>query len=198
MSSVRKTLTFSNVIACIALFIALGGTVYAAGKINGKQIKANSIPGNRIKAKTITANRIKPKTLTGRQVKANSLTGSQIDQKTLTGISAASLASVQYQAVTVPIPGNSSTGTTATVGCPPGTYVVGGGASVSNEEDAFVNDSGPSASRTGWTATGFSRFIRGITMTVTAVCVAVQKPGNTVSTGTGSTAKPIPNYQPVG
>ena len=27
----RRLLTFSNVIACLALFIALGGTVYAAG-----------------------------------------------------------------------------------------------------------------------------------------------------------------------
>ena len=86
---IGKAFSFSNLIACLALFIALGGTVYAAGKINGKQIKTKSLPGNRIKPRTITANRIKAKTLTGRQIKKHSLTGNQINQKTLTGISAA-------------------------------------------------------------------------------------------------------------
>jgi len=196
MARIAKSLSFSNIIACLALFIALGGSVYAAAKINGKQIKASSLPGNRIKPRTITANRIKAKTLTGRQVKKHSLTGDQINQGTLTEISAAGLASVQYQVTTVPLSRNSSTGTTATVGCPPDTNVIGGGATVSNEEDAFVNDSGPTSLRTGWTATGFSRFVPGITMTVTAVCVVVGKPATAVSTGTGSPPSPIPTYSP--
>jgi hypothetical protein len=194
MDRIAKTFSFSNVIACLALFIALGGTVYAAAKIDGKQIKASSLPGNRIKPRTIAANRIKAKTLTGRQVKANSLTGDQIKQKTLTGISAASLANVAYQVTTVPLSNTSRTG--ATVGCPPATHVIGGGATVSNEEEAFVNDSGPTPQQTGWMATGFSES-RGNTMTVTAVCVAVDGPGSTASSGTGSTGPAIPEYHPV-
>lgn len=197
MARIAKLLSFSNVVACLALFIALGGSVYAAGKINGKQIKGSSLPGNRIKPRTIAANRIKAKTLTGHQIKGNSLTGAQINQKTLTGISAAALSGVQYQVTTVPLSNNSRTGTTATVGCPPATSVIGGGATVSNEEEAFVNDSGPNASQTGWTATGFSRFSPSDTMTVTAVCVAVDKPGSTVSKGTGSTGSTFPEYHPV-
>ena len=118
---IGKALSFSNVVACLALFIALGGTVYAAGKISGKQIKPSSLPGNRLKPRTITARRIKPKTLTGRQVKKHSLTGTEINQGTLTGITAAALASVQYQVTTVSLAGNSSNGTTATVDCPPDT-----------------------------------------------------------------------------
>jgi hypothetical protein len=47
----------SLVISCLALFLALGGTVYAAAKINGSQIKPKSIPGNRIKPGTITGSR---------------------------------------------------------------------------------------------------------------------------------------------
>jgi hypothetical protein len=197
MARLAKHLSFSNVIACMALFIALGGSVYAAGKINGKQIKANSLPGNRIKPRTITAKRIKPKTLTGRQIKKRSLTGKEIDQGTLTEISAASLANVQYQVTTVPLVGNSGNGTTATVGCPPGTSVIGGGATVSNDNGGFVNDSDPSSQQTGWTATGFP-FMSGVTMTVTAVCVVVGKPASTVSSGTGSSSPSIPNYQPFG
>lgn len=45
MRRIAKFLSFSNVVACLALFIALGGTVYAAGKISGKQIKPSSLPG---------------------------------------------------------------------------------------------------------------------------------------------------------
>jgi hypothetical protein len=195
MLGIRKVLTFSNVVACLALFVALGGSVYAASKISGKQIKANSLPGNRIKPKTITGNRIKPKTLTGRQIKKHSLTGNEINQGTLTGVSAAALSGVQYQVTTVPLARNSSDGTTATVACPSGTSVIGGGATVSDDEHAFVNDSGPGPQQASWTATGFVRFGAGGTMTVTAVCVVVRNPGSTVSSGTGSAPHPFPIYE---
>jgi hypothetical protein len=51
---IGRHLTFANVVAVIALFVALGGSVYAAGKLNGKTIKPNSIPGNRLKANGVT------------------------------------------------------------------------------------------------------------------------------------------------
>lgn len=191
---IGKALSFSNLVACLALFIALGGTVYAAGKISGKQIKVRSLPGNRIKPRTIAASRIKAKSLTGRQVKKHSLTGKEIKQKTLTEISAAALANVNYQVTTVPIASNSSDGTTATVDCPAGMHAIGGGATVSDENDAYVNDSGPSSQQIGWTATGFSR-TPGRTLTVTAVCVIVRKPSSTLSSGTGSAPHPFPVYK---
>src|SRR3954466_8906006 len=125
MAGVWKFVSFSNIVACLALFVALGGSVYAAGKISGKQIKPSSLPGNRIKPKTIPPNRIKPKSLTARQVKPNSLRGTEIDQKTLTGVSAAALANVQYQATTLELTWRT---TAATANCPAGTYAIGGGA----------------------------------------------------------------------
>lgn len=188
MKRIGKFLTFSNVVACLALFIALGGSVYAAGKINGKQIKANSLPGNRLKPKSIAANRIKPKTLTGRQVKAGSLTGTQIKQSTLTGVSAAGLASVHYEAVTMSLP-NDARPATATANCPSGTNAIGGGATVSNDERVAVNDIGPSPLRTGWEATGFA-WGNDASITVTAVCVAVGKLGGAVSAVQGPQSKP--------
>jgi hypothetical protein len=191
MARLGRFLTFSNVVACLALFIALGGSVYAAGKISGKQIRRSSLPGNRIKPKTIPPNRIKPKSLTGNQVKPNSLTGTQIDQKTLTGVSAAALANVQYEAATTPLAIGGEP-TSATANCPSGSYAIGGGATVSNEREATVNDSGPSPLRTGWTATGFSWYGAGNTMTVTAVCVVVDKPGGSVAT----LPRPPVQYQP--
>jgi hypothetical protein len=186
MTRVKKVLTFSNVVAFIALFVALGGSVYAAGKISGSQIKPGSLPGNRIKSKSVTGSQIKPGSLGATQIKAGSLTGTQIkagslgatqiNQTTLTGVSASSLASVLYAAATVPISETSPGGTQATASCPAGTYVIGGGASLSSESLGEVNDSGPAITRTGWTATAYA-YGPGLTMTVTAICTAVKAIG---------------------
>lgn len=189
MARIAKFLSFSNVVACLALFVALGGSVYAAGKISGKQIKPSSLPGNRIKPKTIAANRVKPKSLTGRQVKSNSLTGEQIDEKTLT-VSAAALADVQYESTTLELSGKT---TAVTANCPAGSYAIGGGATLSSSGPGDVRESGPSPLRTGWTASGYS-WESGVTMTVTAICVAVEKPGSKVTSG-GAAPKP-PEYFP--
>jgi hypothetical protein len=183
IARIAKSLTFSNVIACLALFIALGGSVYAANKINGKQIKRSSLPGNRIKPKTVPANRIKP----------NSLSAKQINQQTLTGVSAAALAAVQYQATTMQLPKDGSFAN-AIANCPAGTYAIGGGATLSNNEGGLISEDGPSPLRTGWTATGSAWYGSSVAMTVTAVCVVVQKPGGSVET-----VNPPPvKYQPGG
>jgi hypothetical protein len=53
----------ATIVAYLALFVALGGSVYAATKISGRAIKPRSIPGNRLK----------PNSVTGRQIKESSL-----------------------------------------------------------------------------------------------------------------------------
>jgi hypothetical protein len=161
----KRSLSFSNVIAVVALFFALGGTVYAASKISGSQIKPKSIPANRIKSHS----------LTGTQIKAGSLTGTQVVGTTLKGVSASSLAAVQYVSVPVTLAEGFSSSTAGTATCPVGQKVIGGGATVNNEVAAFVNDSGPSVDRSSWAANGFST-APGVTMTVTAICTAVVAP----------------------
>lgn len=197
MTRVRKVLTFSNVIACLALFMALGGTVYAAGKISGTQIQPSSIPGNRLEAKAVGTNQLKAKAVGNNQLKANavtgakiaaqtitpgkikpgSLTGTQINQTTLTGVSAASIGSVFYVTASGSVPGsgNPSHGTSVTASCPPATFVIGGGATVKDEEKDFVNDSGPNTTHTSWTATLFGA--PNDSITVTAICTAVKTVG---------------------
>jgi hypothetical protein len=72
------------VVSLIALFVALGGSVYAAkkAKLDGKAIRAKSLPGNRLKPRSVAANRLKPGVL--RQVLTSTpLTGSSIDELTL-------------------------------------------------------------------------------------------------------------------
>jgi hypothetical protein len=71
------------VIAGLALVAALGGTVYAAGKINGRTIKVKSLPGNRLAVASVPGNRLKPGALQGSQLAPGSITGIQIDASTL-------------------------------------------------------------------------------------------------------------------
>ncbi len=61
------------VIACLALFVALGGTVLAATKINGRTIKVKSLPGNRLEVGSLPGNRVVPGSLKGDQVDASTL-----------------------------------------------------------------------------------------------------------------------------
>jgi len=171
---IQKMFSFSNVVAVLALFLALGGSVYAASskKIDGTRIKPKSIPGNRIKAKSLTGAQIKAKTLIGAKVKPGSLTGKQVVGKTLTGVSAASLASVQYVVTTVELARYKPGGTTATANCPAGQKVIGGGAVVNKDIENTSVASGPQVSRGGWEATG-STGGGEVVMTVTAICTTV-------------------------
>jgi hypothetical protein len=51
------------VVALLALFVAMGGSVYAANKLSGKTIIKNSLPGNRIKKNSVTGTQVKESTL---------------------------------------------------------------------------------------------------------------------------------------
>jgi hypothetical protein len=73
-----RHLSFSNVIAMLALFVALGGAAYAGTKIDGSSIKNASIGGGKLKNETITGNKLKKGTLTGAQIANASITGTQI------------------------------------------------------------------------------------------------------------------------
>lgn len=71
------------VVSLIALFAALGGTVYAATKIDGKSIKTKSLPGNRLKLKSVAGNRLKPGAIGAGQLAPNSIGGNQINEANL-------------------------------------------------------------------------------------------------------------------
>lgn len=72
------------VVAVIALFVALGGSVYAAkkAKLDGRAIRTKSIPGNRLKPHSIAANRLMRGILDGGAA-SGPLTGADINELTL-------------------------------------------------------------------------------------------------------------------
>lgn len=69
LDTVRRRLTYANVMSTLAVFIALGGSSYAAITINGRDIKNRSIPGTKLRTNTLTGTQIKESTL-GRVTRA--------------------------------------------------------------------------------------------------------------------------------
>jgi hypothetical protein len=73
------------IVACVALFVALGGVGYAAATIGSAQIKNNSVQGKDIKNSTITGRDVKNSSLTGSDIKNSSLAGRDVKNDSLSG-----------------------------------------------------------------------------------------------------------------
>jgi len=63
LKRIRPHLTYANTVATLALFIALGGSSYAAVKITGKNVRNGSLTGKDIKRKSIGSRPIKQSSL---------------------------------------------------------------------------------------------------------------------------------------
>lgn len=59
LARLRQHLTYANVMATVAVFIALGGSSYAVVQINGSEIKNRTIAGKKLKRDTLGGTRIK-------------------------------------------------------------------------------------------------------------------------------------------
>lgn len=73
LNRIRPRFNHATIVAYVALFVALGGSSYAAVKINGKNIKNKSIAGEKLKARTITGGKVQKNTLTGSEIRDGSL-----------------------------------------------------------------------------------------------------------------------------
>lgn len=63
LKALRPRLTYANVMATVAVFIALGGTSIAAFKITGKDIAKHTLTGNNLKSNSVGGRVIKEKSL---------------------------------------------------------------------------------------------------------------------------------------
>jgi hypothetical protein len=61
------------VVAGLALFVALGGTVWAAARIDGRSIKPKSLPGNRLVVGSLPGNRLRPGAIRGNRIDSATL-----------------------------------------------------------------------------------------------------------------------------
>jgi hypothetical protein len=74
MGVIRKQLTYANVVATVALFLALsGGVVWAAGKIGAKGLKANAVTAGKIKRNAVTNAKIRGNAVTTAKIKGGAV-----------------------------------------------------------------------------------------------------------------------------
>lgn len=126
---IRQRLTFANVVACIALFVALGSGAYAA-----TQLPKNSVGSKQIKKNAVNSAKVKDRSLKAVDFKEGQLpAGPQGPQgeKGATGAAGATNV-VARRAVETDVA--NGTQATESVTCEAGEHLVGGGA-------AFVNGS---------------------------------------------------------
>jgi hypothetical protein len=108
-----RHLSFANVVACIALFVALGGGAYAASKINGNSIQNGSIGGGKLKNATVGAGKLKNGTITSKQIAPGTLTGGDINVTTLGTVPSAQTATTANTASSATNAINANHATTA-------------------------------------------------------------------------------------
>jgi hypothetical protein len=78
-----KRLNYANVIATLALFLALGGTGYAVTTIDGSDVQNGSLTGADIQNSSLSGKDVKTGSLQGSDVQRNSLDGSDIAEAEL-------------------------------------------------------------------------------------------------------------------
>jgi hypothetical protein len=131
-------LSYGGVTATVALFLALGGSSYAAFTITGGNIKNGTVTGTDVKDESVKGRDIDNGTLTGSDLKTGSVTSSDIDDGSLvagdfkTGELPAgppgpgALVNATVRRADVPLPANSQA--TGVASCAVDEIAVGGGA----------------------------------------------------------------------
>jgi hypothetical protein len=90
----RARLTYANVTASLALFVALGGGAYAAAtlpknSVGTPQLKNNAVTAKKVKNGAVTKTKIGKNAVDGSKVKDASLTGADINLATLPKVGSA-------------------------------------------------------------------------------------------------------------
>ena len=124
----------ATVVAYLALFVALGGSAYAASHlgrnsvgtkqlkknaVTAKKIKKNAVTGAKVKDRSLTGSDLADGTITGTKVADGSLSGVDIDQTSLTSVRASNVIGIAMNSdctAVVPFPSGVSTATAGT-GC---------------------------------------------------------------------------------
>lgn len=177
----RKYLTFANVTSLLALFIALSAGSYAAlslpkNSVGTAQIKAKAVSRAKLAAGSVDGSKIAANAIDGSKVKDGTLSGSDINLATLAKVpsatsadTAGSAAIARLKIVTATGTADDSSGTPLTATCDAGLNVVGGGASVADQNKGYVNDSFPSAAN-AWMAHFYASSGQTTAATVYAIC----------------------------
>jgi hypothetical protein len=97
------------IVACVSLFVALGGVGYAAVTITGKNVKNSSLTGKDVKNSSLTGSDVKNSSLTGSDIKNNKLTGRDVLESSLGKVPSATSADSANTANLAGAAGNANT-----------------------------------------------------------------------------------------
>jgi len=83
VSKLKRHLSVANVLSCVALFVALGGSAYAAVKLNAGQVKAvniakQAVTNPKIKQQAVTSGKLKNGTVNALDIGAGQVTNEKI------------------------------------------------------------------------------------------------------------------------
>jgi hypothetical protein len=70
---IRSSMTYANVMATFATFVALGGSAYAAITVTGKNVKDSSLTGRDIKNSSLTGGDLKDRSISAIDFKSGQL-----------------------------------------------------------------------------------------------------------------------------
>jgi hypothetical protein len=83
LSSFRERLSYSNITATAALFIALGGSSYAVMRVDSQDVVNNSLRSRDVRNNTLRSRDIRDRTLRARDLRRNGLGGGVIKESAL-------------------------------------------------------------------------------------------------------------------
>lgn len=81
----RRHLSYANLMATAAVFIALGGSAYALGRnsVGSRALKPAAVKSKQIKNRAVKTKKIAPRAVKAGKVRPNTLTGRQINERRL-------------------------------------------------------------------------------------------------------------------
>ncbi|MDQ2631021.1 MAG: hypothetical protein M3Y75_08620 [Actinomycetota bacterium] len=90
MSKLKRHLSVANVLSCIALFVALGGSAFAAVQLKANQVKAvniapQAVTNAKLKREAVTSGKIKNGTVNALDLGAGQVTNEKIASGAVTG-----------------------------------------------------------------------------------------------------------------
>jgi|tagenome__1003787_1003787.scaffolds.fasta_scaffold20970427_2 hypothetical protein len=162
----RKQVTFANVTAFIALFVALSAGSYAAisipaNSVGSKQLKKRAVTSAKLGSNSVSSSKVASNSIDASKVKDGSLGGADINATTLGKVPSAAAADTAGSApiarvkiVSAAGSNGASTGSngpidSATATCDNGLVVTGGGVQVSDRSNQLLLDSYPQGNN-GW------------------------------------------------
>ena len=92
MKSLRRHISYANVMATVAVFIALGGTSYAVLDIGSEDVADNSLRSRDIRNSTMRSRDVRDHTLLARDLRRNNLGGGVIQESSLGTVPSAATA----------------------------------------------------------------------------------------------------------